>query len=86
MKVTEQPLKKRVQVVALNEPPVVPGVSVKVTVPVGVLAAVGSATVPTTLTVQLVPPNAIVQLIAPTLAIVTSFATVIVLEVPLLPL
>ena len=38
--VTEQLPADRVQVLVLNEPPVVPGVRVKVTVPVGVFEAV----------------------------------------------
>ena len=63
-----------VQVVELREPPVVPGVRVNVTVPVGELVGVVvSATVATTLEVQLVPPSAIVQLTAPTLVDVLSF-------------
>ena len=77
----------KLQVVADSEPPVVPAVSVNVTVPVGEFAAVVvSTTVAVTEAVQLVPPNAIVQLTAPTLVDVPSFATVIVPEVPLLPL
>lgn len=64
----------RVHVVELREPPVVPGVRVNVTVPVGALVAVvTSTTVATTLEVQLLPPSAIVQLTAPTLVEVLSF-------------
>ena len=60
---TEQVPDESIQVVALKEPPVDPAVNVKVTVPVGVLAGVVvSATVATTFEVQLVPPNAILQL------------------------
>lgn len=63
VKMTEHVPDERTQLVALNEPPVVPAVRVKVTVPEGVFAGVVvSATVATTLAVQLVPPNAIVQL------------------------
>ena len=72
---TEHVPAERVQVVVLNEPPVVPAVNVKVTVPVGVLAGVVvSATVATTLAVQLVPPNAILQETFGTLVDVLSFA------------
>lgn len=61
--ITEHVPDERIHVVALKEPPVVPAVKVKVTVPEGVFAGVVvSATVATTLAVQLVPPNAIVQL------------------------
>ena len=55
------------QVDELREPPVVPGVNEKVTVPVGAsVEVVVSATVATTFAVQLLPPNGIVQLTAPT--------------------
>ena len=65
---------ERVHVVELRDPPVVPGVRVNVTVPVGALVAVVvSATVATTLEVQLLPPSAIVQLTAPTVVDVLSF-------------
>lgn len=71
----EQVPAARVHVVALNEPVVVPTVNVKVTVPVGVFAGVVvSATVATTLTVQLVPPNATLQETFGTLVEVLSFA------------
>jgi len=57
VKVTEQLPDTNVQVEELNEPPVVPGVNVKVTVPVGVFAGVVvSVTVAVTGAVQLVPP------------------------------
>jgi hypothetical protein len=53
----------KIQVGELKLPPVVPAVRVNVTVPDGEFAGVVvSATVATTLAVQLVPPNAIVQL------------------------
>jgi hypothetical protein len=66
----------RVHDVADKLPPVEPGVRVNVTVPVGALvAAVVSATVATTLAEQLLPPNAMVQLTAPTLVDVPSFTT-----------
>ena len=86
--VTEQlPAVDNVQLLALKEPPVVPGVNVKVTVPVGVFAAVvASVTVAVTLTVQLVAPSAMLQLTFPTVVEVLSFATVIVFDVPMLPL
>jgi hypothetical protein len=79
---------ERIQVGELRLPPVVPAVNVKVTVPVATfVAVVVSTTVAVTEAVQLVPPNAIVQLTAPTVVDVLSlFATVIVLEVPMLPL
>lgn len=79
--VTEQLPAESVHVVALNEPPVVPGVNVNVTVPLGVLVAVVvSPTVAATLAVQLVPPNAIVQLTFGTEVEVLSFeATVTVM-------
>ena len=77
----------RLHEVALKLPPVVPAVSVKVTMPVGAFdAAVVSTTVAVTLAVQLVPPSAIVQLTFPTLVVVLSRATVIVLELPVLAL
>lgn len=63
VKVTEQLPETRAHVVALSEPPVVPAVSVNVTVPVGVLEeVVESITVAVTEAVQLEPPSAIVQL------------------------
>lgn len=91
VKVTEQlvtlAIVDRVQVGALNVPPVVPVVSVKVTVPEGEFeAVVVSATVAVTVAVQLVPPSAIVQLTGPRLVDVLSNATVIVFEFPVLPL
>src|SRR3989442_14860944 len=53
---------ERVQVGELREPPVLPAVSVKVTVPVGTFeAVVGSATVTVTDAAQVVPPRAIFQ-------------------------
>lgn len=71
----------------LRLPPVVPAVSVKVTVPAGALdAVVVSATVAVTIAVQLLPPSAIVQLTLPRLVEVLSKATVTVLDVPVLPL
>lgn len=73
-----------VHVVELRLPPVVPAVSVNVTVPVGVFeAVVVSVTVAVTLAVQLVPPSAMLQLTFPTLVEVLSlldFVTVIVAE------
>ena len=85
--VTEQPPDESVQLGALNVPPVVPAVNVKVTVPEAVFAGVVvSATVAVTVAVQLLPPNAMLQLTGPTVVEVSSFATVIVLELPELPL
>ena len=62
-----------VQVGELRLPPVVPAVSVNATVPVAALeGAVVSATVAVTDAVQLVPPNAMLQLTLPTLVDVLS--------------
>src|SRR5439155_10400431 len=71
VKVTEQlvtpDVVDKLQVGELREPPVVPAVSVNVTVPAGALeAVVVSATVAVTEAIQLVPPNAILQLTFPT--------------------
>jgi hypothetical protein len=81
--VTEQlPAEDNAQLLAFNDPPV-PIVNVKVTEPVGAFeAVVVSVTVAVTVAVQLVAPNAILQLTFPTLVEVLSFATVIVLDVP----
>lgn len=74
---TEQLPEERMQVVALNEPPVAPAVSVKVTVPVGVFVeVVVSVTVAMTETEQLVPPSAMLQLTFGTDVEVLSFAVV----------
>jgi hypothetical protein len=72
--VTEQlPAEDSVQLLALNDPPVVPGVNVKVTGPVAVFeAVVVSVTVAATVAVQLVAPNAILQLTLPILVDVLS--------------
>jgi len=77
VKVTEQlvtlDVVDRLQVGELRLPPVVPGVNVNVTVPVGALdGVVVSATVAVTEEVQLVPPNAMLQLTFPTLVEVLS--------------
>src|SRR5438477_10742508 len=90
-KVTEQlvtpDVVDKLQVGELREPPVVPAVSVNVTVPAGALeGVVVSATVAVTEAVQLLAPKAILQLTFPTLVEVLSFATLIVPEVPWLPL
>jgi hypothetical protein len=70
------------QVVALKEPPVLPGVNVKVTVPVGVFAGVVvSATVAATEVVQLDPPKAMLQLTVGTLVEVASFAVALTVTV-----
>ena len=87
---TEHVPAERVQVVALNEPPVDPAVNVKVTVPVGVFAGVVvSATVAVTEAVQLDPPKAMLHVTFGTEVEVLSFAvavTVTVDEVLVLPL
>ena len=82
VKVTEQLPPDNMQVLELSEPPVVPGVNVKVTVPVGILDGVlVSATVTMTLVVQLVPPAGMLQvMVAGRLVVVLSFTTVIVLD------
>ena len=82
VKVTEQLPPDNIQVLELSEPPVVPGVNVKVTVPVGVFdGVVMSATVTMTLVVQLVPPAGMLQvMVGGRLVVVLSFATVIVFE------
>ena len=62
------------QVGELRLPPVVPGVNVNVTVPVAAFEAViVSTTVAITEAVQLVPPDAILQLTLPPLVDVLSF-------------
>jgi hypothetical protein len=72
---TEQVPVESVQLVELNEPPVVPGVNANVTVPVGVsVDVVVSTTVAVTEAVQLVPPNAMLQLTFGTEVEVLSFA------------
>jgi hypothetical protein len=77
--VTEQlPADDKVQVLALKEPPVVPAVKVKVTVPLGVLeVVVVSTTVAVTLAVQLAPPSAMLQLTTPTLVEVLSLVVAV---------
>ncbi len=74
VKVTEQlPPDDKVQPLALNDPPLLPGVNVKVTEPVGMLdAVIVSMTVAVTAAVQLVAPNAILQLTLPILVDVLS--------------
>src|SRR5437763_15250210 len=78
VKVTEQlvtpDVVDKLQVGELREPPVVPAVSVNVTVPAGALeGVVVSATVAVTEAVQLLAPKAILQLTFPTLVEVLSF-------------
>jgi hypothetical protein len=75
---TEQLLPERLpesmHVVALNEPPVVPGVNEKVTVPLGAfVGVVVSTTVAVTALVQLDAPRAMLQLMAGMLVRVLSF-------------
>jgi len=63
-----------VHVGELRLPPVVPAVSVNVTVPVGAFeGVVVSATVAVTDAIQLLAPNAMLQLTLPTLVDVLSF-------------
>ncbi|SRR6266571_6638345 len=84
VKVTKQlPAEDRVQPLALREPPVVPAVKAKLTLPPGVFeAVVVSVMVEVTLAVQLVAPRAMLQVTAPTLVDVLSFATAMMLDVP----
>src|SRR2546425_12556521 len=66
------------QVGELRLPPVVPGVNVNVTVPVGELeAVVVSTTVAMTEAVQLLAPNAMLQLTLPTLVEVLSLVVTV---------
>jgi hypothetical protein len=78
VKITEQVPPDSEQVAGLNDPPVVPAVSVKVTVPPGVfVGVVVSVTVAVAEAVQLVPPNAMVQLTLATDVVVVSFAATV---------
>ena len=80
--VTEQVPEERLQVVALSEPPVVPDVNAKVTIPVGVLGGVVvSVTVAVTEAVQLVEPNPMLQLTFPTIVDVLSLGVVVTVTV-----
>ena len=86
VKVTEQlvtpDVVERVHAVDDSEPPVVPAVSVKVTVPVGALVAVVvSATVAVTLALQLVAPRAILQLTLATFVEVLSLEVLVTVTV-----
>lgn len=82
MKVTKQLPAVRVQDGELKDPPVVPAVRVKVTIPLGVFAGVVvSVTVAVTDAVQLDPPNGIVQLTVPTLVEVLSFGVAVTVTV-----
>ena len=72
----------KLHVLATSEPPVVPAVNVKVTMPVGALeAVVVSATVAVTDAVQLVAPNAMLQLTLPTLVDVVSLPVTVTVTV-----
>lgn len=85
VKVTEQLPDTSVQLGALSVPPV--KVRVKLTGPEGLLVGlVMSETVAVTVAVQLVCPSSIWQVTLPTLVEVLSFVTVIMPEVPVLPL
>ena len=88
VKVTEQlPVEDNVHLSALREPPVLPPVSEKVTVPPGIFGAVVvSVTLAVTIAVQLVTPRPILQEAGPTEVEVSSFTIVIVPEMPELPL
>ncbi len=86
VKVTEQLVTPDVvdneQVVEPSEPPVVPGVNVKVTLPVGAFeAVVVSVTVAVTLAVQLLPPNAMLQVTSGTEVDVLSFPVTVTVTV-----
>jgi hypothetical protein len=79
---TEQLPAESVHVVALSEPPVVPAVNVKVTMPDGVFADdVVSVTVAVTDAVQLDPPSAIVQLTLGTVVDVLSLGETVTVTV-----
>ena len=81
-KFTEQLPADRIQLEALRVPPVVPADSVKVTVPVGALdGVVVSATVAVTDAVQLLAPNAMLQLTSPTLVDVLSLLVTVTVTV-----
>jgi len=84
VKVTRQlPAEDSAQLLALREPPVVPAVKAKLTLPPGVFeAVVVSMTVEVTLAVQLVAPRTMLQVTAPTLVDELSTATAMVLDVP----
>ena len=72
----------RLQVLELKLPPVVPADNVKVTAPVGALdAVVVSTTVAVTEAVQLVPPNAMLQLTFPSLVEVLSLLVTVTVTV-----
>src|SRR5437867_1392735 len=80
--VTEQLPADNVQLLALNAPPVVPGVSVKLAEPVGIFeAVVMSVTVALTVAVQLLAPNAMLQLTFPTLVEVSSLPVTVTVTV-----
>ncbi len=86
VKVTEQLVTPdtvdSVQVGEFRLPPVVPALSVNVTVPVGAFeGVVVSATVAVTDAVQLVPPNAMLQLTLPTLVNVLSLPVAVTVTV-----
>jgi len=86
VKVTEQLVTPaavdRLHMLALREPPVVPAVNVKVTIPVGAFeAVVVSVTVAVTDEVQLVTPSAMLQLTAPTLVEVLSLPVTVTVTV-----
>jgi len=80
--VTEQMPAESMQVLALSEPPVVPALNVKVTVPVGVLVdVVVSVTVAVTGALQLLAPSAMLQLTFPTLVEVLSLLVAVTVTV-----
>jgi hypothetical protein len=83
VKMTEQlPADDKLQPLALREPPVVPAVNAKLTVPVGVFEVVlRSVTVTTTVAVQLVAVVAMLQFIFGTAVMVESSTTVMLARV-----
>src|SRR5438552_8612314 len=86
VKVTEQlvtpDVVDKLQVGELREPPVVPAVSVNVTVPAGALeAVVVSATVAVTEAIQLVPPNAIMQIRLNSSVEMMSFDVIVIVNI-----
>lgn len=83
VKMTEQlPAADKLQLLALREPPVVPAVNAKLTVPVGVFEVVlRSVAVTTTVAVQLVAAVAMLQVILGIAVVVESKTTVMLARV-----
>jgi len=79
---TEQMPAESMQVLGLSEPPVVPALNVKVTVPLGVLVdVVVSVTVAVTGALQLLAPSTMLQLTFPTLVEVLSLLVAVTVTV-----